>query len=124
MAEAECAAPILRVEWSRISAGRPTMITAMLLLAAQASVPAGPATAKPPAEKMKCQLIYQARSRIPDRLCLTQAEWDKIAKANQDDMASTRNARSDGHGTIVNYGNGEVSIGPVDMGNGKGPGPH
>jgi len=100
------------------------MITAILLLAAQASVPAGPATAKPPAEKMKCQLIYQARSRIPDRLCLTQAEWDKIAKANQDDMASTRNARSDGHGTIVNYGNGEVSIGPVDMGNGKGPGPH
>ena len=100
------------------------MITAMLLLAAQAAVQSAPPAAKPAAEKLKCQNVYQARSRIPDRLCLTQAEWDKMAEANRDDLASSRNGHSDGHGTIVNYGNGEVSIGPVNMGNAKGPGPH
>jgi len=98
------------------------MITAMLLLAAQASVPAGPATAKPPAEKMKCQLIYQARSRIPDKLCLTQAEWDKMAAANQDDWTSSRNQRSAGRaGTITNSLEGTITTIQVPHQNGPGP---
>ena len=102
------------------------MVTFMVLLAAQAAAAAPPAKANPPAEKMKCQLIYQANSRIPDRLCLTQAEWDKMADANKDDLASSRNARSSGSaGTIESFGsNGEASIGTISPGNAKGPGPH
>jgi hypothetical protein len=101
------------------------MIMLMLIGAAQAAVAAPPAKAKAPAEKMRCQLIYQANSRIPDRLCLTQAEWDKMADANRDDLASSRNAHSAGNaGTIVSYSGGEASIGAISPGNTKGPGPH
>ena len=75
------------------------MVTAILLLAAQAPALAPSATAKPAAaEKMVCQLVYQARSRIPDRLCLKQSEWDKMADANRDDLGSSRNARGAGRG--------------------------
>lgn len=98
------------------------MITVVLLLAAQAAAPPPPTTAKPPAEKKKCQLIYQARSRIPDKLCLTQAEWDKIADANRDDWTSSRNARSAGRaGTIANSDEGQITT--IQVPHMKGPGP-
>ena len=97
------------------------MITAILLVAAQAA--AAPPIAKPAAEKKKCQLIYQARSRIPDKLCLTQAEWDKMADANRDDWTSSRNARSSGRaGTIVNSDEGQITT--IQVPHTKGPGPH
>jgi hypothetical protein len=96
------------------------MITAMLLLAAQAAAAAPPATAKPAAEKMVCQSVYQARSRIPDRLCLTQSEWDKMAEANQNDLKNSRNARSAGlAGTIAPAG----SITTPSIPHQHGPGP-
>jgi hypothetical protein len=100
------------------------MIAAALLLAAQAAAAATPpAAAKPAAEKMRCQLIYQARSRIPDRLCLTQSEWDKIAKENNDDLASSRNARSSGRsGTIANDAEGGITRPTIP--HAKGPGPY
>jgi len=102
------------------------MITALLLFAAQAAVPAAPATAKPPPEKMKCQLIYQANSRIPDKLCMPQSEWDRIAKENRDDLGSTRNLHAGGlSGTVANYGpGGEISIGTPTAMHANGPGPH
>ena len=96
------------------------MITVMLLLAAQAAAQPSPETTKPPAQKMRCQLVYQARSRIPDKLCLTQAEWDKIAAANRDDWASSRNQRSSGlAGTIAPDG----AIVEPSIPHAKGPGP-
>ena len=104
------------------------MMTVLLLLTAQAAVPAPPVTAaapiaKPALEKKKCQLVYQARSRIPDKLCLTQAEWDKMADANRDDWTSSRNARSAGRaGTIVNSDEGQITT--IQVPHTKGPGPH
>ena len=98
------------------------MITAMLLLAAQAALQSAPPAAKPAAEKLKCQLVYQARSRIPDKLCMTQAEWDKMAEENGDDLASSRNARSGGRsGTIVNSLEGNITT--IQMPHQHGPGP-
>ena len=97
------------------------MIAALLLLTAQAAAPAPAATAKPAAQKMRCQLVYQARSRIPDKLCLTQAEWDKIADANRDDWEGSRNQRSSGlAGTIAPDG----MIVTPSLPNAKGQGPH
>ena len=98
------------------------MVTAMLLLSAQAATAAPPATAKPAAEKTVCQSVYQARSRIPDRLCLPKSEWDKMAQANQDDWTSSRNARSSGRGgTIANDPEGGITS--PTLPHAKGPGP-
>jgi hypothetical protein len=99
------------------------MITVMLLLVAQTAAAAPAATVKSTAEKMKCQLVYQANSRIPDRLCLTQLEWDKMADANQDDVGSSRNARSSGRsGTMANSLEGQITN--ITLPHQKGPGPH
>ena len=97
------------------------MITVMLLLAAQAAAQTSPETTKPPAQKMRCQLVYQSRSRIPDKLCLTQAEWDKIAAANRDDWTSSRKSTLFGDlaGTIAPDG----AIVEPSIPHAKGPGP-
>ena len=47
-------------------------------------------------DKVVCRLITEAGSRIPFRVCRTQAEWDGMAKQNQDDWTSSRNARTVG----------------------------
>ena len=86
------------------------MITSILLLAAPV-VGTPPATpAKPDGDKIKCQVEYQANSRIPSRICLPMSEWKRIEDANRDDWASSRNARSSGRsGTIVDSPEGTIS---------------
>ena len=98
------------------------MITAILLLAAQASVPAGPADCKASGKDEMPTYLSGRRSRIPDKLCLTQAEWDKMAAANQDDWTSSRNQRSAGRaGTITNSLEGTITTIQVPHQNGPGP---
>lgn len=45
------------------------------------------------ADKLICRLEYEAYSRIPKRICGTQAEWDQMYKDTQEDLRSSRNKR-------------------------------
>lgn len=89
------------------------MITSLLLFAAQAAVPPSTVQAKA-ADKIRCQLEYQANSRIPTRICLPKSEWERIAKENQADMTNSRNSRASGRfGTIVDSAEGTVTASKV-----------
>ncbi len=67
----------------------------LLLLLALVSAPAANTPKSPPDEgdKVVCRLITEAGSRIPFRVCRTKADWDRMAKENQDDWANSRNSR-------------------------------
>lgn len=54
-------------------------------------------------EKVVCMLTIQAGSRIPIRICRTQAEWERISKENQQDLASARNTQGRGIACISIY---------------------
>lgn len=73
-----------------------TMMLLILMAAVQihspASIPKKPLVTKD-GEKVVCKLITEADSRIPVRLCRTEAQWEEMAKANQDDIRSSRNSR-------------------------------
>jgi hypothetical protein len=85
------------------------MITSLLLLAAQAAVPPSTIQAKA-ADKIRCQLEYQANSRIPNRICLPKSEWERIAKETEADMNNSRNGRASGRlGTIVDSSEGTIT---------------
>ncbi len=43
-------------------------------------------------EKVVCKLITEAGSRIPFRHCRTEAQWEEMARVNQDDIRSSRNS--------------------------------
>lgn len=47
-------------------------------------------------EKVLCKQIWEAGSRIPIRICRTAADWERMAKENQDDWKSSRNSRTVG----------------------------
>ena len=69
------------------------------LLLAQVATPAG--IPKKPlytqdGEKVVCGQIWEAGSRIPIRICRTEAQWDEMARQNQADWANSRNSRSIG----------------------------
>ena len=68
------------------------MFVSFLLLAAQAAqpTPAQPASQKV-AAKMECRNVTEPGSRIPERVCKPHEEWEALAKATQDDLASSRN---------------------------------
>lgn len=47
-------------------------------------------------EKVVCRQIWEAGSRIPIRICRTEAQWEEMARQNQSDWANSRNSRSIG----------------------------
>lgn len=47
-------------------------------------------------EKVVCRQIWEVYSRIPTRVCRTEAQWEEMAKQNEDDWRSSRNARTVG----------------------------
>lgn len=75
------------------------MLLALLLLHQSAVGPIGtPAKAASPAprpvDKVVCRSEFEATSRIPVRICRTQAERDMIYKQTQADLQNTRNDRT------------------------------
>jgi hypothetical protein len=47
-------------------------------------------------EKVICRLTVQPGSRIPIRICRTEADWERISRENQEDLMSSRNTASRG----------------------------
>jgi hypothetical protein len=76
-----------------------TLFTLALLLltptAAATTVNAGPARQSAD-DKIVCKLTTEAGTKIPQRVCRTQGDWEKISKDAQDDIKSSRNQRSCG----------------------------
>lgn len=73
------------------------LLASLLLIAAPA--PAGePATVvqKAPVSpnKIVCRSETELGSRIPRRVCQTQAEWEEMARQTQEDLANSRNDRA------------------------------
>ncbi|HET9812624.1 MAG TPA: hypothetical protein VFP57_03070 [Sphingomicrobium sp.] len=71
-----------------------TLFTLALFLLAQsasaATVNAGPVRQSAD-DKIVCKLSTEAGTKIPQRICRTAAEWEKISKDAQEDMHSSRN---------------------------------
>jgi hypothetical protein len=74
-----------------------TMVLATLLLLSMYSPPATPTSetnkASSPDEKVVCRSELVLDSRIPIRVCRTQAEWDDQVKQTQEDLNNSRNDR-------------------------------
>lgn len=69
------------------------LLTTLLLISSPA--PASPvvSTSAKRAEKLICRNEYEAHSRIPKRVCGTQADWESMYKDTQNDIRSSRNHR-------------------------------
>ena len=70
------------------------LISMLFLMAAQAGAPATAAASpavKP--DKIVCKSELVAYSRIPERVCRKQSEWDSIAKQNEEDIRRSANQR-------------------------------
>jgi hypothetical protein len=71
-------------------------VSSFVVLLALVSAPASNGAKNPPpddGDKVVCRLITEAGSRIPFRVCRTKADWERMAKENQDDWANSRNSR-------------------------------
>jgi hypothetical protein len=78
------------------------MIATLLIIAAQAAVPSSSVVNATDKDKIRCELVYQVYSRIPDRICRRTSDWARIEKENEADLRSSRNSRSSGlSGTII-----------------------
>jgi len=42
------------------------------------------------ASQVRCRSVYQTNSRIPERICRTRAEWDRIEQESREAMERTR----------------------------------
>ena len=70
------------------------IVTLMLLAGAQAAqAPAVANAAQPDPNKIVCRNEKEAHTRIPTRICRTQAEWDQIAAETQADLGKSANQR-------------------------------
>lgn len=74
------------------------MITMSVLLLI-ATPPASPQSksansADESATKVVCRSEQEVDSRIPKRICRTQAEWSELSKQTQEDLANSRNDRT------------------------------
>jgi len=47
-------------------------------------------------QKVVCRQVWEAGSRVPIRICRTEAEWERMAKETQDDWRGSRNSRKVG----------------------------
>jgi hypothetical protein len=66
----------------------------MLLIAQAAQGQAAPAAkASTAPDKEVCRREAELGSRIANRVCRTQAEWEEIARQTQADLESSRNDR-------------------------------
>ena len=70
------------------------LITALMFAqaAAAAAAPA-PAQGQTPTAKVECRLIQEVGSRIPERVCRLDKEWEMLAKDAQDDLNRSANQR-------------------------------
>jgi hypothetical protein len=68
------------------------MILSVLLAAAVANAPA--AAAAPP--KLKCRTEKQVYSRIPERVCRTESEWEQLARETEEDLRKARQKGTSG----------------------------
>ena len=64
-------------------------------MAAQAAA-VTPQSASPPPNRIECRMVQQINTRIPQRVCLSQAKWDQIERENQAEMRSSRHRHGDG----------------------------
>lgn len=69
------------------------LFTTLLLISAPNVASHGAAPPAKPVEKVICRMEYEAYSRIPKRICGTQAEWDQMYKETQEDIRSSKNGR-------------------------------
>jgi hypothetical protein len=74
----------------------PLIVGALLFLAQSPAVADNHAQLIPDDQKIVCKQITEAGSRIPFRVCRTAAEWEQMAKQNQDDWTSSRQSRQVG----------------------------
>ena len=72
------------------------LMASLLLIAAQAPATPPPDAAKKAStsEKIVCRSETEVGSRIPNRVCRTEAEWDEIYKQTQADLSNSRNDRT------------------------------
>jgi len=74
----------------------PMIVGALIILAQAPAVTDNPGQASQDGQKIVCKQITEAGSRIPFRVCRSAAEWDQMAKQNQDDWTNSRNSREIG----------------------------
>ena len=72
------------------------IVGALIILAQAPAVTDNPGQPAPDDQKIVCKQITEAGSRIPFRVCRTAAEWERMAKENQDDWTNSRNSREIG----------------------------
>ena len=70
------------------------MTIALTMLAQAAGTPATPAKAQTPTAKVECRMVADPGSRIPNRVCRLDKEWEALSKDAQDDLRSSRNSRT------------------------------
>ena len=72
------------------------LLVSMLLAVAAPAGASAPAVQKATAspDKVVCRSETEVGSRIPQRVCRTQAEWDEIYRQTQEDLANSRNDRT------------------------------
>jgi hypothetical protein len=72
-------------------------VALILAQAANAAAPAqaakAPATPQQPTAKVECRMVADPGSRIPNRVCRLDKEWEALAQDAQDDLRSSRNSR-------------------------------
>lgn len=103
------AIPARRVPFE-FSRGRQSMIGILLIIAAQAAAPSSTVVSATDENKVRCELVYQVYTRIPDRICRRKSDWARIEKENEADLRNSRNSRASGRsGTIVNSAEGSVT---------------
>jgi hypothetical protein len=78
-----------------------SLFVALILAQAASAAPAAqPAKAPAPVQeataKIECRMITEPGSRIPNRVCRLDKEWEALAQDAQDDMRSSRNQRAIG----------------------------
>jgi hypothetical protein len=69
------------------------ILAALLLISAPEATGNSVEPPAKPQEKLICRMEYEAYSRIPKRVCGTQAEWDQMYKETQEDLGNSRNDR-------------------------------
>lgn len=89
------------------------MLKPILFAAAAAAIVATPAIAgdkkpKDPKQKITCQEVRMVGSHIPERICMTEAEWDQQRADAQNSYRGVNNRANSSSGGLIP---GQVSAG-------------